>query len=314
MPTLRNAHITTLTFIDESSNAINVKHLIITSETNKTMNQAVASYYRPLQDNPYDESLISIPVTLTTPTTDYIYVALCINESVAAADDELAFKAIDADGKVYTGTKAAPASGFVNGKYYYNTSAITLTHDPSKDLTMPTIVWTNPSTPVELDYNGKYNIDSDNIDITISGTSKGCTFKFSNYSSCTVTLDGLNADAGDSHFILSNEKHGLNIVVNGPNIITDGSFRKINCKKGLLKLSGNGTLTVTSPVYYFCGLYGTNYSDSNNANGTITSIDVSDRLAAPGHTVIRSARTDGPDSDDDKYPDYYTWTYTVSPE
>jgi hypothetical protein len=81
-----------------------------------------------------------------------------------------------------------------------------------------------------------------------------------------------------------------------------------------LKLSGNGTLTVTSQSREYCGLVGnTNYSDSNNACDTITSIDVSDKLAAPGHTVIRSARTDGPDEDGDTYTDYYTWTYTVYP-
>ena len=81
-----------------------------------------------------------------------------------------------------------------------------------------------------------------------------------------------------------------------------------------LKLSGNGTLTVTSQSREYCGLVGnTNYTDSNNACDTITSIDVSDKLAAPGHTVIRSARTDGPDEDGDTYTDYYTWTYTVYP-
>ena len=295
-------------FIDESSNAINVKHLVITSK-----NKAVASYYRPFLDDPYDNS--SIPVTLTTPTTEYIYVALCIKESVAAGD-ELTFKAIDADDKVYTGTKAAPASGFVNGKYYYNASAITLTHDASKGRIRPTIVWTNPSTPVEPDYNGKYTIYSENIEITISGTSKGCAFIFDNYSSCTVTLGGLNADTEDSRFINSKDNNGLNIVVNGTNTITGTAIKTINCNKGSLKLSGNGTLTVTSLIPQYCGLVGnTNYSDyyNNNAWETTTLIDVSDKLAAPGYTVIRSARVNGPDEDGDTYPDYYTWTYTVSP-
>ena len=160
-------------FIDESSNAINVKHLVITSK-----NYAVASFYRPLlpSTNPYIYyTFLSFPVTLATPTTDYIYVALCIKESEAAGD-ELSFKAVDADGKVYTGTKAAPSGGFINGKYYYNTSAITLAHDASQDRIRPTIVWTNPNASIEPNYKGEYSIYSENIDITLSGTSRNCRF------------------------------------------------------------------------------------------------------------------------------------------
>ena len=179
-------------FIDENSTPINVKHLIITSKK-----EAVAAIYFPI-DVYY--SCSSIPVTLTTPTTSYIYVALCIKESEADGD-ELTFKAIDADDKVYTGTKAAPSGGFINGKYYYNTSAITLAHDASQDRIRPTIVWTNPNASIEPNYKGEYSIYSENIDITLSGTSRNCRFH-SEYSG-TLRLNGLNATGNERFFTCS---------------------------------------------------------------------------------------------------------------
>ena len=257
-------------FIDESSNAINVKHLVITSK-----NYAVASFYRPLlpSTNPYIYyTFLSFPVTLATPTTDYIYVALCIKESEAAGD-ELSFKAVDADGKVYTGTKAAPTDGFKNGKYYYNSSAITLTHDASKDITAPNIVWTNPNASIEPNYEGKYNIYSENFDITLSGTSRNCDFYLINAG--TVRLNGINATYSGPFF-----NCGDNLTVE----LLNGSANTIvntydtNCiGANTLKLSGNGTLTVTAKSADYCGIRGTtNYSkDKSNTYTVRPLIDLS---------------------------------------
>ena len=284
-------------FVDENTNAINVKHLVITSKKNS----AIVQKY-----SPYHSTTIYycdvIPITLTTPTTNYIYVALCIKESVADGD-ELAFKAIDADGKVYTVTKAAPSGGFVNGKYYYNTSAIALTHDASQDITMPTIGWTNPSTSdVELDYNGQYKLSTPNFNITLSGTSSNCNFH--NTSSGIVQFNGLNATNNGLFFYCG---YDLTVGLNGANtIVSTNEAYCIYAKT--LKLSGNGTLTVTAKNADYCGIYGlSNYKAEDNYNLTTTSLDVSAQLAANGHTVTRSARTY------DSNTGTYTWTYTVMP-
>lgn len=283
-------------FINEASNPINVKHLVITSK-----NWAIAQGYYPF--SPY-YTCDFIPVTLTTPTTDYIYVALCINESIAAGD-ELSFTAVDADGKVYTGTKAAPASGFVNGKYYYNSSAIPLTHDASQDRIRPTIVWTNPSTPVEPDYGGIYNLSTADFDITLSGTSRNCFFD--NTNSGTVRLNGIDA-TNYGQFLSSGDNLTVELLNGSANTIVSTNTNGTRCiGANTLKLCGNGTLTVTAKSAADCGIRGTtNYSTSNNDNATTTERDVTTQLAADGFIVTRSARTDNADGT-------YTWTYTVTP-
>ena len=282
-------------FIDENSTPINVKHLIITSKK-----EAVAAIYFPI-DVYY--SCSSIPVTLTTPTTSYIYVALCIKESEADGD-ELTFKAIDADDKVYTGTKAAPSGGFINGKYYYNTSAITLAHDASQDRIRPTIVWTNPNASIEPNYKGEYSIYSENIDITLSGTSRNCRFH-SEYSG-TLRLNGLNATGNERFFTCS--APNLPFTVELQNGSENTIINPNECiQSKTLKLSGNGTLTVTTTDADRCGIYGSaNYMLSNNDYATTTAIDVSAQLAADGYKVTRSARSDNSDGT-------FTWTYTVRP-
>lgn len=99
---------------------VNVKSVLITSKNN-----ALSIVYYPLiAADPYLLSF-SVPVSLPSATTDPIYVALCMDESISAGD-ELTFGVVDADNKYYTKTKAAPSGGFKNGRYYYNSSAIDL--------------------------------------------------------------------------------------------------------------------------------------------------------------------------------------------
>ena len=95
--------------------------------------------------------------------------------------------------------------------------------------------------------------------------------------------------------------------------IVDGVYNNTygtNCiGANTLKLSGNGTLTVTAKSTDDCGIRGTtNYSKdkSNNDKATTTAIDVSAQLAADGYKVTRSARSDNSDGT-------FTWTYTVRP-
>ena len=99
--------------------------------------------------------------------------------------------------------------------------------------------------------------------------------------------------------------NSLTINISGANIIRCPNFDDCIFSDGDLKLSGNGTLTVTAKDNDDCGLYANNYKTS-------VSTDPSN-LAALGYTVTRSARVDGPDSNGDEIPDYYTWTYTVTP-
>ncbi len=100
---------------------VSVKSVVITPENN-----GIAGYYYPLQANDYQYTCkYSISVILSSATADPIYVALCINESVGVGDI-LSFGVVDADNKFYTTSRNAPASGFQNGKYYYNSSAIDL--------------------------------------------------------------------------------------------------------------------------------------------------------------------------------------------
>lgn len=112
-----------------------------------------------------------------------------------------------------------------------------------------------------------------------------------NYSQTTINVTGTNS-----------------VICRGEDI--NNSNRKGNFifSEGDVKLSGNGTLTITSKSPYECGIRGLNYKAISNSYATTTQLDVSEQLAAPGYKVIRSARTDN------AADGTYTWTYTVSPD
>ena len=283
-------------FVDENNNPINVKNIAINSAK-----IALATYYYPLRDagSPYVTDILLF--ALASATTDYVYVALCIDESQSNGD-VLSFIVRDNADHFYEGTKAAPTGGFVNGKYYYNTEAIQLT---KTDYIQPTLTGTS-ATP---DENYMYDIYNNNI--TISGKSRGYRF-WCNGGVTNVTIDNLDAFYSSDRktrdfldFATSSTTNTLNIV--GTNTINSKGSDQAIFADGPLKLSGNGTLTVTATSDSRCGLYGTsNYTNSNNLHNTTTEVDVSAQLAADGYTVTRSARTDNSDGS-------YTWTYTVTP-
>lgn len=289
----------------DGSNSISVKRVKITS-----VNDAIFSRYLPMESPALYVPTYSWPIiaTLPAPTTDYIYVGIGINENKSSVGAVMNFEVEDADGKVYTGTKAAPAAGFAKGKYYYSTSPVTVAYQFTRQ--SPTITWTTPSTPVEPDMHNIYDIGDNNFDITLSGTSNGYGFCMLGNSSIngTVSLNGLTASYYDNEFFIY---QWGDLTIN----LLNGSSNSITCPNtgwcigvddGTLKLSGNGTLTVTANSNS-CGLYGdSNYDDSSNNYSTTTEVDVTSQLAAPGHTVTRSARTDNGGGS-------YTWTYTVTP-
>lgn len=290
---------------------INVKKLDI-----KSKRQALAGNYRPLLATPYDcSALITVTATPAISASEYVYLALCIDPDKAAAD-ELTFMVTDESGNQYRGTKAAPAAGFQNGRYYYTTAPIALT---KLTKVAPIITWTKPSTPVtptEGSNDSYYYIsNTGGIDITLSNpagkTCYGYTFSLGNDG--TVNLNGIDATLWNSteRFITSWSTN-LTLNISGANSInfpsSDYGIYVFNSStsQGNLKLSGNGVLTVTSASPDYCGLRGyTNYKPENNNHATTTETDVSTQLAASKYKVTRSARTDNGDGT-------YTWTYTVT--
>lgn len=287
----------------DGSNPITVKRLDV-----RSANPALLLAYLPMASSKFTclsvQPYPSIHVTLATPTSDYIYAGIGIVES-SDNGNPMGFEVEGADGKFYTGSKAAPTGGFKKGKYYYSTSATTLEYQHT--IQYPTITWTTPSTAVEPDF-GKYRFDVNNFDFTLSGTSSFVLFFMGTSATTngTIRLNGLTATSDDSNYI-DNHRGDLTLDITGNNTIT--CKNKENCiisSYGYLKLSGNGTLTVTANKDQACGLYGNNYTKVNNNNTTTTELDVSTDLAAPGYKVTRSARTDNVDGT-------YTWTYTVAP-
>lgn len=294
----------------DGTNPIKVKTLNIQSR-----NVAIANRFYPMLSSQYYPS--SIYVTPSDATADYLYVGLCINEA-NAADDVLYFCVTDDNGNAYIGTKAAPAGGFENGKYYYSTSPIAL-EKPSA----PTITWTNPSSPVAADASLIYDFTAvTDFDITIANADgkdfcSGYAFRIaSSGAKGTIRLNNLNARwnsgnpstpfiSGGSDFVV--ELTGTNsITTNVTNCIKSGGNLKLSCT------GASATLKVTSKAAYYCGIVGvSNYHSTSSNPGyndylTTTELDVTSQLAAPGYTVTRSARTDNADGT-------YTWTYTVAP-
>lgn len=288
-----------LQFQDTDSNPIDVWELKISSK-----NDAIVIMYDILGeygDKPYYFG----PVTVdpNQPTSDYLYAAIKFDESKTDGD-ELTFTVTDVRGNVYECTKTAPAGGFKNGKYYYNSAPIQLAF--KEKYPGPDIEWTSVAGIPRADgYNlfrvyGPWNEakkSDDPSEISLSGTSTG--YDFAMYYGSTVTLNGLTAEYdGPNYFFIYTATSGddLNLIVNGTNNITCNSSLAIHVY-GTLKLSGNGTLTVTvNNNKEFCGLYSsTNYSGGDPS-----------ALAADGYTVTRSDMTDNGD-------DTYTWTYTVAP-
>lgn len=280
---------------------VSVKSVVITPENN-----GIAGYYYPLQANDYQYTCkYSISVILSSATADPIYVALCINESVGVGDI-LTFDVVDADNKFYTTSRNAPASGFQNGKYYYNSSAIDLGASMVQ-LVKPTLSRSDGGYDSELEDVFRYfDIYSPSIsgagaatgiNISISGTSTGYFFSLTSGTDNTVNMSGLTATIDDcAHYIFSDNSLTLNI--SGDNTISCKSIEYCVTAVGDLKLSGNGTLTVTANSTTYYGLLADNYGWGGTSDTSA--------LAADGYTVTRSARTDNADGT-------YTWTYTVRP-
>ncbi len=280
-----------------NSTLVSVKSVLISSQKS-----ALAFAYWPLNDNDkFDWG--KIRVTLPSVTNNPIYVAMCIDESKSAGD-ELTFEVVDATGKLYTTTKAAPTGGFVNGKYYYNTTPIDL-GDYKLQLEKPSLSRSDGGYNSELadaDAARCFHIYSpswsgagaaQDITMSMSGTSTGYWFYLWSDAVSTVNISGLTATFDDNATYIDSY-NSLTLNISGDNTISCKNNDYCIFAPSDLKLSGNGTLTVTANSATYYGLRGNNYDGS----------DVS-TLAAPGYTVTRSATQNNGDGT-------YTWTYTVA--
>ena len=250
-------------------------------------------YYRPLASG--DDVNISDALLIENPVFNDGDIYLSLRFVNSDANDALTFTAQDSDGNIYECTKNAPSGGFQNGKYYHG--SMTLTY--ARKLGMPEV----SGTDVQPNSYNRYDIANPN-DITISGTSVDYRFEFSNAG--TITFDNLTASHTNNRFIYSSKD--LTVNISGENNITC-NYPQCIYVGGNLKLTGNGTLTVTATSDYTrCGIMGGgNYSYNNNQNSKTSELDVTSQLALDPEktTVVRSARTSNSDGT-------YTWTYTVT--
>ena len=296
-----------LSFTDKNGNPVTptLTKFTISTATVKTIFQYI----------PFINLHLNGPVRIDNPQLSIggdIYFALMFKDD--NKNEALILTAEDENGNVYTCSKAAPASGFANGKYYYGTATLAW-----QKCRKPTVTGTS-ATP-----NGySYSITENPVALTISGNSEDYDFVISDGHGGTITLDNVTATNSNDHFIgqenNDNTNGDISLVLTGTNSISCNTYRGI-LVYGNLKLSCTGasaTLTITARSGGTCGISAANYrSDIENSNpswnywDTTTELDVSALLAAPGFTVTRSARVDGPDADTDGAPDYYTWTYTV---
>ena len=107
-----------LSFTDKNSASVTPT---LTKFSISTANNKVITAYFPFISDPAYYSLFSIENPVIDTNGD-IYFALMFNDE--NKDEALILTAEDEDGNVYTCTKAAPASGFANSKYYHGTATL----------------------------------------------------------------------------------------------------------------------------------------------------------------------------------------------
>lgn len=293
-----------LTFKDKNSQDIAAP--AIKKLTVGTKNETLIYQYDTKASSYRTGTVDATSATSVLDANNDVYLALMFHYDAnhLAADDQLVLSAEATDGNVYQAAKNVPSGGFVPGKYYHGQMELAWL----KQYVKPTVTRNDNHAAIDADDEGKrYNVNTSNggdpIDITISGDSYGYDFEINSASTVTLTGNGTaTVDVNWGKFLWSS----ANLTVN-----LDGDYT-INCPYNNtaislwenLKLSGNGSLTVKVNNPDNCGLYGNNYTSSNNNHDTTTELNVTSLLAADGFTVTRSARTVNGDGT-------YTWTYTV---
>lgn len=267
-------------------------------------NYPLVSYYYPLSTTSTTQGNVLGYIRINDPVIDAngdIYLALRFYGS--ATGDYLKFSAYANDGKFYECSKTAPTGGFQNGKYYYGT----MTLDYQGSLKLPTFTGV---TPVKYG-SGDIHYKLEANDFTISGESCGVNFWLPSGYGGNITLSGLQAiDLVNDFAFLRANNQDYTLVLDGDNSVT--TSKNAYCFQNSehnIKLSGNGTLTLTVNSTWFCGITALNYkyADDSNKHTVTSELNVTTQLSADPTktTVTRSARTDNGDGT-------YTWTYTVT--
>ena len=284
----------------------------LTSLEVSTKNGTLIDQYSPadVADLYGYDSISLAPPSLSAEKDIYLSLAFHYDTGRPADGDELILKATDVDGNTYLGSKAVPTGGFVASKYYYGAMTLAWTGQNIK----PTVTRGDGGSEIAPDADGEYTYNYSKEPhptvITITGNSVGYNFYFG--PDATITLAG----GGSAESVPDNRGGSFIYGEYGFRIILAGNYT-LDCRSGEtaiwadwgdLTLETNTgsaqTLTVIASIPDYRGLYGENYADS--------SVDPS-KLAATGFTVVLTSTTDGPDSDSDGNPDYYTWVYTVTP-
>lgn len=254
-----------------------------------------------------DDEMILVGHPSVMDANGDVYFALAFDNTEFQSGDKLTFMAEDYNGNVYTGEKSMPAAGLQNGKYYYGTLAM----EWQSQHAVPTVTASDAS-PVLPNRHNYFEIGDG---ATISGNSDGFFCYTEEEATVTLTGDGTATIRNADPFLIGTKNLTVNLASDYTINVSSSSDDAISSWKSLYLMTTGGphTLTVTTYGSDDCGLYSNNYKPLSNSHETTTAVDVTSLLAAPGYTVTRSARVDGPDNDSDSEPDYYTWTYTVAP-
>lgn len=277
-----------LTFLKDGNpvTPASLESLIVSSENNDIQE----SYYPFGTSTYYDQIAISSPVL---DSENAFFLGIRFGGSVTA--DNLTITVQDTEGNVFACTKASPDGGFKNGIYYYGQ----MTLNWIKQNLKPTVTGTTVQPNAENRYQF-FDRDAENnyipSNFTISGTSSGYSFYL--HVGGIVTLDNLTANRDDDEFILS--AGDLTIDIMGDNQIKCSDYQCITTVGDavVLKLKGDGTLTVTTKYDLYKGLKGANYDYNSNSDPSV--------LAVEGYQVTCSDRVDNSDGT-------FTWKYTVHP-
>ncbi len=255
-----------------------------------------------------DDEMILVGHPSVMDANGDVYFALAFDNTELQNGDKLTFMVEDYNGNVYTGGKLMPAAGLQNGKYYYGT----LEMEWQSQRAVPTVTASDASPVLPDNIDNCFFIGNG---ATISGNSDGFFCYTEEEATVTLTGNGTATIENGYPFLIGAENLTINLASDYTIDVSNLSDDAISSWKNLYLMTtgGSHTLTITTSGSDDCGLYGKNYNSTNNGHETTTAVDVTSQLAAPGYTVTRSARVDGPDKDSDGEPDYYTWTYTVAP-
>jgi len=282
-----------LKFTDTNNVDIVVKELFVTS-----LNNSLVEYYYPLSEYDYYAHFPAVKVVPETPTTEELFVEICVDEERVDETEELYFTVIDDKNNEYQGFTRA--SSLKNG----NTVSIKSYLNKIEGLIRPTItrndggdnLQVEMADPVDHEY--RINNSDKDVDITVTGKSVGYSLFVSSNKISTVRFQDIDVTVDNSFIYFDSDAQ---IEINGRNAISYKNGSSPIIVDGDLKLFGDGSLTLTLGYNDRYGFWSKNYNpdDKNNSQARV--------LAADGYTVTRS-----PYFFDDK-TNTYTIVYDVSP-